>query len=76
VLAGSVLTMLQAVRNLHALGVHLVDAVAAATSVPARAVGRRDVGTLRIGGAADIVVLDDRLDLRTVVVAGRERVAA
>ena len=36
VLAGSVVTMLEAVRNLHALGAPLVAAIAAATSVPAR----------------------------------------
>ena len=76
VLAGSVLTMLQAVRNLHALDVPLIDAIAAATSVPARVLGRDDVGVLRPGGAADLVVLDDRLELRTVLVAGSERVAA
>ena len=75
-LAGSVLTMAQAVRNLHALDVPLVDAVAAATSVPARVLGRHDLGVLRPGGAADLVVLDDRLELRTVLVAGSERVAA
>ena len=75
-LAGSVLTMLEAVRNLHALGVPLVDAVAAATSVPARAARRAEVGTLRVGAQADLVVLDDRLELRAVLVAGRERVAA
>ena len=34
VLAGSVLTMFQAVRNLHLLDVPLLDAVAAATSCP------------------------------------------
>ena len=39
VLAGSVLTMIEAVRNLHALGVPLADAVEAATSVPARVLG-------------------------------------
>jgi N-acetylglucosamine-6-phosphate deacetylase len=76
VLAGSVLTMLQAVRNLHALDVPLVDAVAAATSVPARVLGRDDVGVLRVGGPADVAVLDDRLELRTVLVAGTEEVAA
>ena len=75
-LAGSVLTMAQAVRNLHALDVPLVDAVAAATSVPARVLGRDDLGVLSPGGAADLVVLDDRLELRTVLVAGSERVAA
>ena len=39
VLAGSVLTMIEAVRNLHALGVPLADAVGAATTVPARVLG-------------------------------------
>jgi N-acetylglucosamine-6-phosphate deacetylase len=53
-----------------------VDAVAAATAVPARVLGRDDVGVLQVGGAADLVVLDDRLELRTVLVAGREQVAA
>jgi N-acetylglucosamine-6-phosphate deacetylase len=70
-LAGSVGTMLDAVRRLHALGTPLVDAVAAATSVPARVLARTDVGMLTVGGAADIVVLDDSLELRTVVVGGR-----
>ncbi len=76
VLAGSVLTMLQAVRNLHALDVPLVDAVAAATSVPARAARRPDVGVLRPGAPADVVVLDDRLEITTVLVAGHDPVAA
>jgi N-acetylglucosamine-6-phosphate deacetylase len=76
VLAGSVLTMIEAVRNLHALGAPLVDALAAATSVPARVVRRPDLGVLRQGGDADVVVLDDRLELRAVLRAGRERVAA
>jgi N-acetylglucosamine-6-phosphate deacetylase len=76
VLAGAVLTMLDAIRNLHALGVPLSDAVTAATSVPARAAGRADVGVLRPGGAADLVVLDDRLEIRTVLVGGLEPVAA
>jgi N-acetylglucosamine-6-phosphate deacetylase len=74
VLAGSVLTMIDAVRNLHALGVPLVDAVGAATIVPARAARRPEVGVLRPDGAADVVVLDDRLELRRVLHAGRERV--
>jgi N-acetylglucosamine-6-phosphate deacetylase len=75
-LAGSVLTMLQAVRNLHELDVPLVDAVAAATAVPARAARRADVGVLRPDGPADVVVLDDRLEITTVLVAGRDPVAA
>ena len=76
VLAGSVVTMIEAVRNLHALGAPLVDAVAAATSIPARVVRRPELGVLRQGGEADIVVLDDGLEIRRVLRAGRERVAA
>ena len=76
VLAGSVVTMIEAVRNLHALGAPLVDAVAAATSVPARVVGSAGLGVLRPGGEADVVVLDDRLEVRRVLLAGLERVAA
>jgi N-acetylglucosamine-6-phosphate deacetylase len=69
-LAGSVLTMLQAVRNLHALGASLPDAIAAATVVPARAGRLSGVGVLREGAPADVVVLDDRLEIRSVIVAG------
>jgi N-acetylglucosamine-6-phosphate deacetylase len=76
VLAGTVLTMIDAVRNLHALGICLEDAVGAATTVPARIVGRPDLGTLAPGGAADIVVLDDRLEIVDVLCAGETRVVA
>jgi N-acetylglucosamine-6-phosphate deacetylase len=70
VLAGSALTMLDAVRNLHALGVPLAHAVDAATAVPARVVGAQDVGRLEPGGAADVVVLDDNLQIDRVLVGG------
>jgi N-acetylglucosamine-6-phosphate deacetylase len=74
-LAGSTLTMLDAVRNLHGLGVELEDALAAASAVPARIAGRTDLGRLAVGAPADVVVLDDRLELRGVLVAGGVRVA-
>jgi N-acetylglucosamine-6-phosphate deacetylase len=74
VLAGSVATMLEGVRRLHALGAALPDAIAAATSVPARLTGRIP-GVLRAGGDADVVVLDDRLEIRAVFVGGKELVA-
>lgn len=71
-LAGSVLTMDAAVRNLVALGVPLTEAVAAATAVPARIAGRDDVGRLRVGGPADVVVLDAALEVRRVLRDGRD----
>jgi N-acetylglucosamine-6-phosphate deacetylase len=76
VLAGTVLTMIDAVRNLHALGIPLEDAIGAATSVPARILGRPDLGVLEPGGPADVVVLDDRLEILRVVCGGEARVVA
>ncbi len=76
VFAGTVLTMIDAVRNLHALGISFEDAVGAATSVPARILGRSDLGVIEPGGPADIVVLDDRLGLVRVLCGGEARVVA
>lgn len=76
VFAGTVLTMIDAVRNVHALGIPLEDAIGAATAVPARIVGRSDVGVLEPGAAADVVVLDDRIEILQVLCSGEERVAA
>lgn len=75
-LAGTVLTMIDAVRNLHALGVPFEQAVGAATEVPARFLGRDDVGVLEPGGPADLVVLDDRLEIQTVLCPGADDVVA
>jgi N-acetylglucosamine-6-phosphate deacetylase len=63
------------VRNLHALGVALEEALAAASTVPARIVGRNDLGRLAVGAPADVVVLDDRLEVQRALVAGGARVA-
>ena len=71
-----VLTMLDAVRNLHALGIPFEEAVGAATAVPARILGRADIGVLEPGSAADVVVLDDRLEIEHVVCGGEARVVA
>jgi N-acetylglucosamine-6-phosphate deacetylase len=76
VLAGTVLTMIDAVRNLHALGIPLADAVGAATAVPARIAGRPELGVLEPGGPADVLVLDDNLEIVRVVCAGDARVVA
>jgi N-acetylglucosamine-6-phosphate deacetylase len=71
-LAGSVLTLIEAVRNLHELGAPLERAIAAASSVPASVIGQSDVGRLTVGGPADIIVLDDNLELIRVLVRGEE----
>jgi len=76
VLAGSVLTMIEAVRNLVETGVPVERALEAASSVPAGVLGVDDAGRLQVGGRADVVVLDDGLEIRRVIVGGETRVAA
>jgi N-acetylglucosamine-6-phosphate deacetylase len=71
-LAGSVLTLDRAVRNLAGLGVPWEAAVAAASTAPARALGRADLGVLRPGGPADVFILDRDLTVRRTLVGGVE----
>lgn len=55
-IAGSTLTLDRAVRGVVDAGVPLVDAVAAATRVPARAIGRDDLGLLQPECRGDAVL--------------------
>jgi N-acetylglucosamine-6-phosphate deacetylase len=75
VLAGSALTMPQAVRNLVAAGAPLERALEAASTVPARVLGLPHLGRLFPGGPADVAVLDDRLEVVRAIVGGETRVA-
>ncbi|HWI70358.1 MAG TPA: N-acetylglucosamine-6-phosphate deacetylase [Baekduia sp.] len=75
-LAGSVLTMDAAVRNLHACGATLAESVWAATGAPARLLGDPELGVLRVGARADIAVLDDDLHVVRTLVEGAEQFAA
>ena len=74
VLAGSTVPMIEAVRNLVALGAPVDAALCAATEVPARIAGRPDLATLKPGARADLVVLDDLLEIVRVVVDGEDAV--
>ncbi len=72
VLAGSVLRMDDAVRNLVAFtGCSFADAVDAATATPARLLGRNDVGVIEPGAYADVVLLDAADQVVATVVGGR-----
>jgi N-acetylglucosamine-6-phosphate deacetylase len=71
-LAGSTVCMIDAVRNLVALGASMESALAAATMLPARIAGRPELGTLAPGTTADVLVLDDSLELRRVLVRGED----
>jgi N-acetylglucosamine-6-phosphate deacetylase len=69
-LAGSATGMDESLRNLVTWGVSLEEALAAMTRVPALAIGRPDLGRIEAGGRADVVVVDDDLGIRRVLVGG------
>ncbi len=71
-LAGSVTTMIDAVRRLHALGASLEESVNAASLLPARVVGEPTAGRLAPGLPADVVVLTGSLEIERVLVAGAD----
>lgn len=69
-LAGSVLSLDVAVRNLVATGVPLTAAVMAASANPVSLLGVTDRGRVAAGQRADLVELDDSLHVRRVMRAG------
>jgi N-acetylglucosamine-6-phosphate deacetylase len=69
-LAGSALTMDQALRNLVSLGLELADASNRLSRYPADYLGLHDRGRLQADAWADIVVLDPQLQVRQVFVEG------
>jgi N-acetylglucosamine-6-phosphate deacetylase len=70
-LAGSTLTQDAALRNAVLAGVAVEDAVAALSETPARVLGLGDrIGALAAGLAADLVVLDDDLQVVAVMAGG------
>ncbi|WP_115789325.1 N-acetylglucosamine-6-phosphate deacetylase [Arthrobacter silvisoli] len=70
-IAGGTATMLDVVRRTVASGVGLADAVFSATAVPAAVLGLSDeVGGLRRGLRADLVVVGKDLDLAAVLRQG------
>ncbi len=71
-IAGSTLTMAAAVRRaVQQVGMSLVEAAAAASVVPATAVGVADrFGSLQVGRVADLVIMDERLEVRAVMIGG------
>ncbi|RPE79687.1 N-acetylglucosamine-6-phosphate deacetylase [Vulcaniibacterium tengchongense] len=71
-LAGSALTMDQALRNLVSIGLDLADASDRLSRYPADYLGLHDRGRLHPGACADLVVLDAQLRLRRVFVEGDE----
>ncbi|MHA6344605.1 N-acetylglucosamine-6-phosphate deacetylase [Roseivivax sp. CAU 1761] len=70
-LAGADLDLPRAMRVMRAAGAGLEEALAMATSRPAAAIGRRDLGLLRPGARADLCHFSEGLELCAVWQGGR-----
>jgi N-acetylglucosamine-6-phosphate deacetylase len=70
-LAGAVLLMNDAIRNVSWWAeITVAQAIRMATDVPARLLGRDDIGVLRPGARADLTLLDDQLNVVRTIVGG------
>jgi len=71
-IAGSVISMLDAVRLLHSLEASYVDLARMASTNPARLLGiDRECGSIEVGKRADLVALDRDGKVKLTVVGGR-----
>jgi len=70
-IAGSVITMLDAVKLMHSLGVSWVDLAQMASSNPARLLGVDKVcGSIEVGKRADLVALDQDGNVKLTLIGG------
>jgi N-acetylglucosamine-6-phosphate deacetylase len=70
-IAGATTFLLENVRRCVQWGIPLADAVAAASSTPARLMGLDQVGGIEEGLRADVLITSNDLDLMQVYRAGR-----
>ena len=70
-LAGSTLTLDTALRNLLSMGYSIADCVQFLSKNPARALGLHQKGALAEGFDADLVVLDDAMQVQMTIVKGK-----
>lgn len=72
-LAGSALTMDQALRNLVSLGLSLAEVSMRLSQIPAELIGINDRGVIKEQNYSDILVMNDDLTLKEIYIEG-ERV--
>ena len=71
-IAGSVISMLDAVRLLRSLGVSYVDLARMASLNPAQLLGvAHECGSIEIGKRSDLVALDDNSNAQLTLIGGR-----
>src|SRR5215213_7309726 len=70
-IAGSVISLLDAVRMMYSLGVSYVDVAEMASGNPARLLGLAQVcGSIEVGKRADLVALDEDHNVKLTIIGG------
>ena len=70
-IAGSSSNLHEELKNVVSYGMSLESAIKAMTETPARAIGEfESIGSLDIGKAADMVLLDEALEIKAVIIDG------
>lgn len=69
-LAGSCLTLAQALKNLNAIGIDLYESAFRLSNIPAQLLQLKDRGAIEVGARADLLLLDDELNIQEVMCAG------
>jgi N-acetylglucosamine-6-phosphate deacetylase len=73
-LAGSATDLLQCMRNAVSFGIPVEDAVRAASFNPAQVAGAQEItGSIDTGRRADLLLVDNNLELKQVIIAGSVR---
>lgn len=69
-LAGSALTMDQALRNLVSLGLSIAEASRRLSQIPAELIGANDRGVIKEQNYSDLLVMNDDLTLKEIYIEG------
>ena len=71
-IAGSATNLMDCVRSAVKMGVSLGQAIRSASTNPARAIGvEHDYGSLEPGKLANVLLLDEELNIHTILLRGR-----
>ena len=70
--AGSITSVYKMVKNLIDAGIPVVDAFKTGTSVPARIIGEKKIGSVKKGFAADLCELDENFNIVSVFLDGKK----
>jgi N-acetylglucosamine-6-phosphate deacetylase len=70
-IAGSIITMRDALKNLASLNITIHDASRMASMIPAQAAGvGKDYGSIAEGKRADLIAFDENFDVKVAVIGG------